>query len=147
MNKELHKQVCKELLTTNKWSVYSVTKAYKENRQRINAYLRGDVYEGFDHTDLGPGPGAVSGLLGGGIAIFIVMAIIVWGLWIWALVVTIIYFKTLPTWAKVLSVIGLCVGIFGFGVLGTIMTLIVVYVVKKKGKGSKKRRSSRRRSR
>jgi hypothetical protein len=68
--------------------------------------------------------------LGFGIGIFILMFLIVTGIWIWAVVVLVKYWKELPSWAQVLGVIGVLPVVPGGG---PILTLIAVYI----GKGQK----------
>ena len=43
--------------------------------------------------------------------------------WLWGFVITIKYWDKIPTWAKVLAIIGLI-----FPSLGPIITIIVVYI-------------------
>jgi hypothetical protein len=81
--------------------------------------------EGYDsHSDNGS---ALGGLLI--IALFLFLTI---GIWIWALVVLIKYWKQLPTWAKALGVIG----ILPIIPLGPVVTLICVYISKDSKGGS-----------
>ena len=47
-------------------------------------------------------------------------------LWIWGLLITIKFWKEIPTWAKVLAIIGLVVPF-----LGPVLTIIVVYISRK----------------
>tara|TARA_B110000967_G_C18477140_1_gene360250 strand:- start:377 stop:577 length:201 start_codon:yes stop_codon:yes gene_type:complete len=66
--------------------------------------------------------------MGVSVVIFVVMLIISLGIWIWALVATVKYWKLLPDWAKVVSILGLIPIIPG----GPIVTLVVVYIAKQK---------------
>lgn len=119
--------------------MYSITEllnAYKENKPMIEAYMRGDKsYEGFTVDINGSnqqvdasGFGAV---LGVGIGIFIVLIVVTLSLFIWALVVLIRYREHLETWAIVVGAVGLvCAFVPGYGIIGPIITLLVVYLSK-----------------
>ena len=92
---------------------------YQQNREVIEAYLNGDTVEGF--TDSVNVTSVSSLPIGTFIAIFAVLLAI----WIWALVVTIQFWNFIPTWAKVIALIGLFTGVGG-----PVLTLIVVYASK-----------------
>lgn len=64
--------------------------------------------------------------MGLSLSIFIIVFIIGLGIWIWTLVVLIKYWKILPSWARVLGVIGILPIITG----GVIVTLLAVYIGK-----------------
>ena len=104
-------------------SVKTAVKEWYENKPLIDAYLRGELIEGIDGKE-------TTKILGYGIGIFVIVALVVVALWFWALYATIKFWKLLPTWAKVIAVIGLLSG-WMYGV-GTLITLIVVYASKKR---------------
>ena len=104
-----------------KYSIQNVLKDVRDNQERIQAHLKGETYEGLDEPT---GTVAAFGIVGA----LVVLAIML-GIWIWALMVTIKFWKVLPDWAKVLGVIGLVTGV------GPVVTLIAVYIGK--GQGSK----------
>lgn len=85
---------------------------YNHHKMEIDAYLKGDIYEGFTGSE------ATGISIGAMIAIIVVCLVI----WIWALVITIMYWNNLPTWAKVIGILGLVTGI------GPVVTIIVVYI-------------------
>lgn len=81
----------------------------------IDAYMSGKLVEHKDYEDK-----KINGLTVG-LFIFIMLLAIV--LWVWALVILIVRWDRLETWAKVLGLVFL---LLGFG--GPIGTLIVVYI-------------------
>lgn len=97
-------------------SLHDFIKTYKENRIIINATLQGQTIEN-------SGDGTVLGI---SIVLFLVFFILFLCIWIWALVATVKYWKLLPDWAKVVSILGLIPIIPG----GPIVTLVVVYISK-----------------
>ena len=119
--------------------MYSITEllnAYKENKPMIEAYMRGDKsYEGFT-VDINSPPQQVDtsgfgAILGVGIGIFIVLIIVTFALFIWALVVLIKFRKNLETWAIIVGSVGLVSAFVpGYGIAGPIITLLVVYLSK-----------------
>jgi hypothetical protein len=112
-----------------KYSMMNMLKTYGNNKPLIDAYLFGSSVERLNDDD--ENDSKVDGLT---IGIFISLFVISFAVWIWALIVTMKYWESLPQWALVLAVIGL---VTGFG--GPVMTLIVVYMTKGsvKGKSSK----------
>ena len=101
-------------------SVFDLMKAYDENRILINSTLQGKSIENYGDEN--------STIMGVSVVIFVVMLIVSIGIWIWALVATVTYWKLLPDWAKVVSILGLIPIIPG----GPIVTLVVVYIAKQK---------------
>ena len=93
---------------------------YSKHKNIIDAYLKGESVEYYSETD-------DQQIAGVSLTVFIVLLIIDIILWIWAIIITIIAWKTLPEWAKVLAVLGL-IPIIPFG---PIVTLVVVYITKK----------------
>lgn len=107
----------------------------------INQYSLKGVYEkfiyvkeGYDsHSKSASSSDSDNGSLLGGVLIIGLLLFLTIGIWIWALVVLIKYWRHLPSWAQVLGVIGL----LPILPLGPVITLICVYVTKGKGgKGS-----------
>ena len=92
---------------------------YTKHKNIIKAHLKGESVEYYSGQD--------QQIAGVGLTVFIIFLIIDLILWIWAIAITIIAWKTLPEWAKVLAVLGL-IPIIPFG---PIVTLIVVYIAKK----------------
>ena len=101
------------------YSLYELLYHYSKHKNIIDAYLKGESVEYYSGQD--------AQIAGVGLTVFIVLLIIDLILWIWAIAITIIAWKTLPEWAKVLAVLGL-IPIIPFG---PIVTLIVVYIAKK----------------
>jgi hypothetical protein len=114
-----------------KYSFFNMLKIYRDNRDEITAYFKGQPVEGFqndthnnDHHHDNHNKNDTFAAFGG-IALFMVFLLIAAGIWIWALVVTVKYWKILPVWAQIISVIGL----LPTGV-GPIISLVVVYIGK-----------------
>ena len=105
-----------------KYSFFNMLKIYRDNRDEVNAYFKGQPVEGYQ-GDHHRNNDTFSSF--GGIAMFMVILLIVAGIWIWALVVTVKYWSILPVWAQIISVIGL----LPTGV-GPVISLIVVYIGK-----------------
>ena len=99
---------------------YDWLKAYQQNKETITAYFKNQSLEGYDDDALG--------WTGATITVFLVLGLISFVIWIWAIVVTVKYWNVLPSWAKVLAIIGLLPI-----PVGPILTLIVVYIGKNKG--------------
>ncbi len=64
-------------------------------------------------------------ILGVSTAVLVISIFITLILWIWAILVTIKYWKLLPSWAQIFAILGMIPGL----PFGPVMTLIVVYVV------------------
>lgn len=58
-------------------------------------------------------------------AVVVISIIITLILWIWAILVTIKYWKLLPSWAQIFAILGMFPGL----PYGPVITLIVVYIV------------------
>jgi hypothetical protein len=112
------------ILFNNKYSIFNLAKEYQKNKHIIHAYYNNDCIENYttDSSDL-----KNTQILGLSTAMFSLVFLISLAVFIWAIVVTIKFWKVLPLWAQVLAIIGLVTGIGG-----PIMTLIVVYIAKKK---------------
>jgi len=102
---------------------------YQQNREVIEAYLKGDTIEGFNDIIKATNAHNIEGLT---VGTFIAIFAFILAIWIWALVVTIQFWHFIPVWAKVLALVGLLTGVGG-----PVLTLIVVYASKsnKKIKG------------
>lgn len=113
-----------------KYSLDNIIKAYYENKELIDATIKGQKVEGLDNsTNL---------ILGLDLGLFIFIALFVVGLWIWGLIVTIMYWKQISVIAQVFAVIGLI-----FPSIGPIVTLLAVYIsraVEKKKVGGRRSR-------
>jgi hypothetical protein len=108
-----------------KYSLDNMLKICKENNELICAYLKGQSFEGYQYKEHNSNKTVTTFDAFGGLAIFLVLLVINLIIWIWALIVTIQYFKVIPQWAQIVSVLGLvCPAI------GPVVTLIVVYVSK-----------------
>lgn len=115
----------------HKYSVKTLVTEWNKNKPIIDAYLKNHSIEGADGSSTGSEVGEKAAkILGWGIGIFIIVAIVVVGIWFWALFITIKSWPRLPTWAKVVSVIGLFFG-WSYGI-GSVITLIVVYASRRK---------------
>ena len=99
-----------------KINVFSMLNEYQKHKPMIHAYLRGDSIENYDDENN-------TALFGMSVGIFLFVFIITTVVWIWALVTLINNWNTLETWAKILGIIGLFLGIGG-----PIMTLVVSHL-------------------
>lgn len=106
-----------------KYSFFNMLKIYRDNRHEIHAYFKGQPIEGY-HDDSNNDNKNDTFAVFGGVALFMVFFIIMFGIWVWALVVTIKYFSILPLFAQIIAILGLITGI------GPVVTLIAVYVGK-----------------
>jgi len=99
-------------------SLYNYLVEYKNNKDLIKAYLSNQHIENYTSGD--------NTILGFSIGIFLLLLLITFAIWIWAVVILVKYWNKLPDWAKVLGLIGVLPVLPG----GPIMTLIVVYIGK-----------------
>ena len=93
---------------------------------------RQQIKEGFDgdNGNNGDNGAVVTQYAGVATGVIVVLVLISLAIWIWGLVVTLKYWKKLPSWAQIFAVLGLLPVL----PLGPVVTLIVVYI----GKGEKK---------
>ena len=115
----------------HQFTLYHFLHEYNQNRDLIEAYLKGECIEGFQAETDGKDKKdnddpEISGFA---IGVFLTFFVILLAFWIWALVATVKFWDFLPTWARVLALVGLLTGIGG-----PLLTLIAVYV----GKSPKK---------
>lgn len=115
----------------DKFSVKNILTAWQDNKPLIDAYLKNQSVEGFRMNASSDGGATAGKILGFGVGVFLIVAVVIIALWFWALYVTIKFWSSLPTWARVIAVIGLFFG-WTYGI-GTVITLIVVYASKGKG--------------
>ena len=109
------------IMGVGRHNIFNILSKLNKSRPVIEAYFKGHSIEGFTDDPNNPGDSMTVGSL----VFTLILVVIALALWIWALVVTIKYFKFVPVWAKILSVLGL----LGF-VGGPILTLIVIYIAK-----------------
>jgi hypothetical protein len=114
------------ILFDNKYSIFNLIKEYQKNKHIIHAYYKNDTIENYTVASTTDDLKNTQ-ILGLSSAMFSLVFLISLAIFIWAVFVTIKFWKVLPLWAQVLAIIGL---VTGFG--GPIMTLIVVYLAKKK---------------
>lgn len=96
-----------------KYSLFTMMKVYRANKNYIIANLNGKTFEGYEeNNNLSDYGGALPFLI-----VFAIMIII----WLLALVVTIKYWKKLPKLILIISILGLLSG--GYAVI----SLILVY--------------------
>lgn len=110
-----------------KYSFINMLKVYKENHQLINAQLQGKTIEGLNGED-----GATK-WLGLGVAMFMILLLIGAAIWLWAIVLTIKYWKDLSDLARVFVILTLLVPQFG----GPVITIIIIYATKGSGRSAK----------
>jgi len=112
------------------YSLASLLQEYSENKEQIHAYLQNKTVEGYNSN----GPDNNTSIAYVGVGVFITILVVSLIIWIWALVVTIKYWKVLPVWARFVAILGLIPIIPG----GPIVTLVVVYVAKETKRGTKR---------
>lgn len=100
-----------------KYSLYNFIVEYKNNKHIIDAYLKGESIENYNDSNT---------FFGLSITLFVVILAIMLFIWTWAIWALVKYWKILPSWAKVLGVIGVIPAMPG----GPILTLIAVYIGK-----------------
>jgi hypothetical protein len=96
-----------------KYSLFTMMKVYRANKNYIIANLNGKTYEGYEENDLSDY---------GGVTPFLIVYAIMLIIWLLALVVTIKYWKKLPKLILIISILGLISG--GYA----LVSLILVYV-------------------
>ena len=122
-------------LKINREAVKASDKAWRRDAKarRREAKARREILEA---TAGGDGRASVSASLKKRIAAPALYILLLLTLWIWALVVTIIYWKEISLWAKIIAVVGLVFNVsisIGTDVhyifkTGSILTLLVVYI-------------------
>lgn len=105
-------EIIKKALTT---SPLVIMKAYKDNKDMISAYLKGESIEGYNDDS--------KTILGFSLGAFSVVFLINLAITIWAIYALVKYGKTLPTWSLILSIVLLFIG-------GGVFSLILVYVTR-----------------
>lgn len=111
-----------------KYSLDNIIRAYYENKELIDATIKGQKVEGLNDS--------AKVILGLNVSVFIIIAVLVFALWIWALIVTIMYWNQISVIAQVFAIIGLV-----FPSVGPVITLLAVYIskaVERKKKGGRK---------
>jgi hypothetical protein len=120
---------------THKYSLFNMINQYNKNKPLIEAYLKKHPIEHFDPSNPFPNfpdqtpddknvDDADKKILGMTLGIFLVALLINIILFIIALVLLITHWKNLPSWAQVVSLICLLIGM-------PVITLIIVLVAKK----------------
>lgn len=99
-------------------SINILFKAFEENKELIKSTLKCQSIENYNDN--------AASILGVSVMMFIFIFLLALALWIFAIYATIKYWKFLPTFAQVVSILGLIPGIPG----GPIITLVVVYASK-----------------
>jgi hypothetical protein len=105
------------------YSTFTLIEAYNGNKEIVNAYLTGKSIENYS-SDMA-NDGGDTAVLGMTVGLFALVLILSLAFWIWALVLTISRWDTLPDWGKVLCIWGL------FAPPGPLLTLIIAHVAKK----------------
>lgn len=113
-----------------KYSVNNLVSEFQQNRHKIHAFVTGQCVECYGDNNEDD-----KTIMGLGIGLFLVIFVIALGIWIWALVALLKNWNYLSDVAKILAVLAL-MGILG----GPVVTLIIVYVMRK-GNGNGKRSS------
>lgn len=100
-----------------KYSLFNMIKEAKKNKHKIIAYLKSDTYEGYNSCK--------TQIIGISTPLFLTLLFLMMILWVWALVVTIVWWNCIEDWAKILAILGLV-----FPSIGPIITILVVYISK-----------------
>jgi len=107
------------------YSLASLLQEYSKNKERIHEYLQNKTVEGYrDNDDNDDNDDNNDYNISTGMFIMIVTVSLI--TWIWSFAVTVLFWKHLPDWARVVAILGLIPSIPG----GPIATLVVVYVTK-----------------
>lgn len=109
-----------------KASLFDMIKAYSENKDNIHLYLRkqaGQTVENYSDKKVN------KKILGVSAGVFVLILLLSMGLFIWAIVALVKFGGMMPGWALGLSVVLM---IF-FPFVGSIITIILAYVVRKPG--------------
>ena len=101
-----------------KYSLFNLLREAKKNKAKIIAYFKGETYEGLEGNTI----------MGIDVGLFSVLMVLIWIMWLWALIVLVIWWNDIADWAKILGVIGLI-----FPSIGPAITLLVVYISKFSG--------------
>lgn len=104
-----------------KYSLPNLIKAYNENKDLINAHLKGMTIENY-----GTGNTSEATILGLGIGSFALLCVFSLILWIWAVVILIENWNKMPLWAAIVGLLAIFTGIGG-----PILTIILVYATRK----------------
>ena len=107
-----------------KYNIFELLQAYKDNRFLIESYIKGESIESYKYSDMSDDGTEDNLIFGMSVGVFLIFFIFVLGLWIYALMILLKYWKNLPDWAKIIGVLGLLTG------LGPVVTIVVVYVGK-----------------
>lgn len=120
--------------TLLKFNLFDMIKIYSQNKEVCDSVMMKNSIEGYEGYDEDGNPEnkkefeeklkKTYGLSVGG---FMALLLLGLAIWIWALVAVIKFWGVLPTWAKVVGLLGLFHVIPGFG---PVITLIVVYASK-----------------
>lgn len=102
-----------------KYSLFNMLREAQKNKHLIKAYIKGDTYEGFH------GCWRSRTILGVSVPLFTTLLVLMTILWVWALVVTIVWWNQLEDWAKIIAILGLV-----FPSIGPIITILAVYISK-----------------
>lgn len=112
------------------YSLFTLLDAYAENKDVIEAYIKNQSIEGYryaivnDNGSVNPTDAPL--VMGMGIGLFIILLILTIGMWLWAIIALVTYWDKLPSWAQIVGILGIVSGI------GPLVTIIVVYIAKKK---------------
>ena len=135
---------------SQKLSLFSLLKTYVENQERITAYIKGDTIENYDlveEYDIVEGYHKHNQVsiwgISIGIGLFLFLLILSFALFIWALIVTVMYWDQIPLWSKIIAIIGLV----AVGFPGPIITILIVYIGKSVGPDDKTNDSSPKKNR
>jgi len=101
------------------YSIFDVSKEFFKNKQLIQSYIKGDTTEGYAKDGVA--------IMGMSVGIFVLYFLMMVAVWVWALIVLIKFWSTLPMMVKVIGVLGL---ILPGWVVGPLITLIVVHLSK-----------------
>jgi hypothetical protein len=102
-----------------KYTLNNMIKAYKENEDLINAYINKKPIEKYSSD-------SNNTIMGLSMGIFLILLVLNLVIFIYALVILYKNWNKLSSSSKIVGVLGLLFGWFGFPLLGPIITIIVV---------------------
>ena len=103
-------------------SLSSMVNALAKYNKRRERYQDSDPFSGPSPLS----PDDAKELFGLTIGVFLVLLLIMIVLWIWALMILVKNWKTLPDWARVIGVLGVIPAV----PVGPLVTIIIVYIAK-----------------
>ena len=103
-----------------KYNIITMSKAYKENENLINAYINKEPIEYFSNP--------ISTIMGLTADVFLILYWINILIFIYALYILVKNWKKLSNVSRIIGILGLVGGFFGFLFIGPLITIIIVKI-------------------